>query len=79
MPVYNCSKCGMDITCPRCNGTGAITKIQGLSVDNITCPVCKGWGKDRHHKCPAKSGSGRITRRVNQGVNVNVVVQNKNK
>jgi len=53
---------GGPITCPECNGTGAVTQMGGRMKFNIQCPRCGGAGKVQN-PCPKCDGAGVVTRR----------------
>jgi hypothetical protein len=50
-----CGKCGTNITCGRCQGTGKIQEEFGVRGSYKTCPVCDGHGYDRNHQCSRSS------------------------
>jgi molecular chaperone DnaJ len=46
------------ITCPRCNGKGALDDNQGLFSLSRICPQCNGRGTIIENPCPTCHGSG---------------------
>lgn len=60
--------------CPHCNGSGMITesKRQGnmFFQSSHPCPYCNGKGKIVEHKCAACSGTGFISRLVNEEIDL---------
>lgn len=67
VPCTHCNGTGAENgsgteTCPDCNGTGTIIKIQqsifGMMQTQAVCPRCNGEGKIIKNRCPHCSGDG---------------------
>ena len=48
------------ITCPTCQGHGAVRMQQGFFAVQQTCPTCRGSGKQIKDPCNACHGQGRV-------------------
>ena len=53
MKPWRCDRCGVDITCPLCQGDGSGPFDIPYSTKSSPCPKCKGTGK-REHSCKGK-------------------------
>lgn len=58
------------VTCPRCNGKGALDDNQGLFSLSRICPECGGRGTKIDKPCPTCHGTGTTTR--TRGVKVRI-------
>jgi len=68
------AKNGKMKTCPNCNGTGQIKRIQrspfGQSIFITTCEKCKGSGRIISEKCEVCNGTGRVKKKKNIEVKI---------
>ncbi|CAL1240140.1 molecular chaperone DnaJ [Candidatus Methylocalor cossyra] len=66
--LVTCEECGgtgarrgtAPITCPTCQGHGAIRLQQGFFAVQQTCPTCHGSGRQIKDPCRACQGQGRV-------------------
>ena len=48
------------VTCPACNGAGAVRRSSGFFSIQTTCPQCSGAGRVIQDPCPECQGNGRV-------------------
>jgi len=48
MKQWRCERCGVDISCPLCQGDGSGPFDIPYSTKSTKCPKCKGTGKKEH-------------------------------
>ncbi len=65
-------------TCPHCNGTGVIQKVQRMGyaqiVTQTTCPHCQGTGKIIKNPCPKCHGTGISDEMEKKEISLNIPI-----